>query len=428
MSKRQESSPTVSAPSESHKPVAIKPDVDFIRVLSKESNNTYKLCMQCGTCSVTCGISPDRAPFPRKEMAWAAWGLKDRLIEDPDIWFCHQCNDCSTRCPRGARPGDLLASVRQEVIAHFAAPRFLGKWVKSPKYIPLLLAVPAVLLGLALLLRDPVERTLGFSTEVTDRIVFSYSSIFPHWMLNSLFLFFSALALIAAIAGISRFWRTMKSADAAAGYKPSGKSLSASVWTAIKKIVTHENFSSCTTESSRFLPHFCAFFGFVALLMVTFWVITNTLNPLIQGSFAYPFNFWNPLKLLANLGGAALILGCVLMIFDRLYGKDASSSAYSDWAFLLLLLLVVGTGFFTEILHYGRLVPHRHIVYFIHLVFAFALIVYLPYSKFAHLIYRTTALAYIEFMGRDASQPEKKAPYAPKDDKRESPEAAQGVA
>jgi quinone-modifying oxidoreductase subunit QmoC len=76
MSERQESSPQVSASSENLKPVLIEPDVNFIRILSKETGNTFKLCMQCGTCSVTCDVSPDRAPFPRKEMAWATWGLK----------------------------------------------------------------------------------------------------------------------------------------------------------------------------------------------------------------------------------------------------------------------------------------------------------------------------------------------------------------
>lgn len=428
MSERQESSPTVSAPSESHKPAWIKPDIDFIRVLSKESSNTFKLCMQCGTCSVTCGVSPDRAPFPRKEMAWATWGLKNRLLGDPDVWLCHQCNDCSTRCPRGARPGDVLASIRQEIIAHFAVPRFLGKWVRKPQYIPLLLAIPAVLLGLILLVRDPVERALGFSNQVSDRIVFSYSSVFPHWALNSLFLFFSALALLAAVASVVRYWRVMKSRSARDGFVPSGKGLGASIATAIKKIIVHEKFASCTTENSRFLPHLCVFFGFIALLVVTFWVITNSLNPLIQGSFVYPFDFWNPLKLFANIGGAALIIGCVLMIYDRLYGENASSSAYSDWFFLLLLLAVVGTGFVTELLHYARLVPHRHVAYFIHLVFAFTLIVYLPYTKFAHLIYRTAALAFIELTDREKAKPPLKASVQPRNDTGKEPDAAQGVA
>jgi quinone-modifying oxidoreductase subunit QmoC len=421
----ERSSHTVSAPPEGHRPVLIEPDVDFIRVLSKESSNTFKLCMQCGTCSVTCGISPDRAPFPRKEMAWATWGLRDRFLGDPDIWFCHQCNDCSTRCPRGARPGDVLASIRQEVIAHFAVPRFLGRWVRKPQYIPLLLAIPAVLLGLALVARDPIEKALGISTPLSDRIVFPYYSVFPHWMLNSFFLLFSALALLAAALGVVRFWRAMKAASAEEGFIRSGKSLGACVASALKKIITHENFATCTTENSRFLPHYFVFFGFVALLVVTLWVITNTLNPLMQGAFVYPFNFWNPLKLFANFGGALLVVGCVLMIFNRIYDERAGSSTYSDWAFLVTLLTVVVTGFITELLHYARLVPHRYVAYYIHLVFVFALIVYLPYSKFAHLIYRTAALAFIEFSGRDTVP---KAAGTLGDDKGKELEAVKSIA
>ena len=66
------------------------------------------------------------------------------------------------------------------------------------------------------------------------------------------------------------------------------------------------------------------------------------------------------------------------------------------------LLAVVVTGFMSEALHYARLEPHRQIAYFLHLVVVFALLMYLPYSKFAHLIYRTTAMVYAECSGRNA--------------------------
>jgi quinone-modifying oxidoreductase subunit QmoC len=152
----------------------------------------------------------------------------------------------------------------------------------------------------------------------------------------------------------------------------------------------------------------CVFFGFLALTLVTLWVITAKHNPIIQGSFVYPFGFWHPWKMLANLGGVALLLGCLLMAGERLRDDEKiGSGAYFDWALISMLLLVVMTGFITEVLHFLRLEPHRHIAYFVHLIFAFAVLMYMPYSKLAHLFYRGAAIVFAEYSGRngEASPP-----------------------
>ena len=90
----------------------IIPDIEFKKTLKKMSGAPLNECMQCGTCSVVCSLAPENKPFPRKEMILAGWGLKDRLLTDADIWLCHQCGDCSTHCPRGVRPADILAAMR----------------------------------------------------------------------------------------------------------------------------------------------------------------------------------------------------------------------------------------------------------------------------------------------------------------------------
>jgi quinone-modifying oxidoreductase subunit QmoC len=144
------------------------------------------------------------------------------------------------------------------------------------------------------------------------------------------------------------------------------------------------------------------FYGFIALTMVTLWVITARYNPLIRGEFVYPFAFLNPWKILANVGGAAVVVGCLLMIRDRLRDSDqAGAGSYFDWLLISTVLLVAITGFITEILHYVRLEPHRHVAYFVHLVFVFAVLMYLPYSKLAHLAYRAVAIVFAEHIGRD---------------------------
>jgi len=399
----QKDSPVLRAPSPIDRPVFVESDLNFIEALRRQAGDSYKKCIQCGTCSSTCEISPDWKPFPRKEMAWAVWGMKEPLLKDPDVWLCYHCNDCSIQCPRGARPGDVLGAVRQECIRHYSFPRFLGNWAGEPQSVLLMLGIPAALLTLALAMRGRIESAVGISTTISDKIVYSYSSMYPHWMLNSLFLFLTALVVIVSVVGVVRFWQALKSAPADVIPGAHTKGILPSIVSTVKNIITHRDFKKCTSAHSRLWSHGGVIFGFTALSVVTIWVFTSGINPLLDKDFVYPFGFWSPWKMLANVGGLALLAGCLLMIFERLReNAQTGSGSYSDWALLGLLVAVVGTGFITEVLHYLRLEPHRHLAYFVHLIFAGALILYLPYSKLAHLIYRTTAMVFAEHTGRTA--------------------------
>jgi quinone-modifying oxidoreductase subunit QmoC len=405
----QESPQDVRTRTNGKKPVLIEPDLEFIRIMGRTGGDSLKMCFQCGTCSATCPLAPDDHPFPRKEMAWAVWGMKDRLMADPDVWLCHHCNDCSTNCPRGARPGDVLGAVRQQAIIHYAMPRFLARWVGNPKYIPLLLAIPAVLLWLAVSFRDRIGGALGFHVPTEEEIVFSFTPLLPHWLLDSFFGLFGALALLAAVVGIWRFARALKRSEAWGEDPKPVKGVGASIATVVAKILTHYNFTFCETDHRRSISHFGVFFGFLALTLVTLWIITGPVNPLIRGDFIYPFSIFSPWKILANLGGLAILAGLLMMIWDRLYfGHLAGTSSYFDWFLVWTLFLVVASGFATEFLHYLRMTPHRQVAYFGHLVLVFGLLIYLPYSKLAHLLYRTTAMIFAERYGRIVGEPAKK--------------------
>jgi quinone-modifying oxidoreductase subunit QmoC len=389
-------------------PVVVEPDLEFIRSLGPTGGDSLKKCFQCGTCSATCPLAPDDRPFPRKEMAWAVWGLKDRLMADPDVWLCHHCNDCSTNCPRGARPGDVLGAVRQQAVIHYAMPRFLARMVGDPRFIPLLLAIPALLLWGAMANREALGEALGFSAPVGEEIVYSFTPLLPHWLLNTFFGFFVFLAFLGALVGVIRFSRALAKSPAWGEEPTPVKGVWTSIFTVIRKILTHENFTFCETDHRRSISHFGVFFGFLALTLVTLWIITGPINPLIRSDFVYPFSFFSPWKILANLGGLAILAGLLMMIWDRLYfGHLAGTSSYFDWFLVWTLFLVVASGFATELLHYLRMGPHRHVAYFVHLVLIFALLVYLPYSKLAHLLYRTTAMVFAERYGRIVGDPVK---------------------
>jgi quinone-modifying oxidoreductase subunit QmoC len=385
----------------------VEPDLKFVHNVINTGGDSLKKCFQCATCSVVCSISPDKRPFPRKEMIWAQWGLKDKLIASPDVWLCHQCNDCSTHCPRSARPGDVLAAVRKHSLIEYATPGFFARWVARAGFLPILFIIPAVLLALALAVKAPLndlllpafnafDQALGLKEHVSHGM--EYAGLFPHWLLIGFFSSFTGLAMLFGLIGIVRFWRDMHAADTRAGHITKTHGLISSAIKVILNIMTHNKFSGCTATKSRFISHLGIFYGFIGLLIVTVWAIVVLY--ITQGP--YPFDFMNPMKLFGNLSGIALIAGCCIVIYNRLANKDATGKSTNfDWTFVWILMGVGITGFITQFMRFAEVQAVGFPVYFIHLVFVFFLLVYLPYSKFAHVLYRTVAMIYAEHTGRN---------------------------
>ena len=127
--------------------IAINGDLEFVQELLGSGAAELKYCYQCATCTVVCPITPDESPFPRKEMVYAQFGLKEKLVSSLDSWLCIHCNDCSTHCPRGARPGDVMNVIRSMSIVHFSRPAFLAAAAQSPSRIWMLFLIPMIIIA-----------------------------------------------------------------------------------------------------------------------------------------------------------------------------------------------------------------------------------------------------------------------------------------
>jgi quinone-modifying oxidoreductase subunit QmoC len=373
----------------------VEPDVKFVKQLRRLGGDTLKKCFQCATCSVVCPISPDERPFPRKEMIAAQWGLKDKLVGNMDVWLCHHCNDCSTYCPRGARPGDLLNAVRAYSIQEYAWPKWLGKIVPDGRFWWLLLAIPVAIflfvLGVTGHLHIPegeVEFAKFFPTLLVDVIFVPLANL---W-----------LPLVFAI-GIYRFMNDIHKKAVAQG-NAKRKDLNIpdflkSLVCMLPTVLRHNKFSDCTANKDRYVAHLLVFYGFIGLFIVTqvFFVALYILQ--IPG----PYAFANPVKILALISGISLLVGAILMLSNRLKdrGPNVGKGSWFDWSLIIVVLGLAVTGLLSWFTRLAHLPGIAYPMYFTHLVFVFCLFAYLPFSKLAHMVYRTLAMAYSRYSERE---------------------------
>ncbi|MDI6729748.1 MAG: quinone-interacting membrane-bound oxidoreductase complex subunit QmoC [Thermodesulfovibrionales bacterium] len=362
----------------------VEPDTKFIKQVIDSGGESLKKCFQCATCSVMCSLSPDTKPFPRKEMIWAQWGLKDRLVKDPDVWLCHQCGDCTAYCPRGAKPGDVLSSLRSCSAQHYAFPKFLGKALSEAKYLPLLFAIPVIIL-LAVL------SAIGHLNIPAGEIVFS--KFVPIKYVDAVFMTVTGFVLLSLAIGLSRFWKDINVNQST----PKGNFLK-TFFSALIEILTHSRFKKCEVNKIRYYAHLGIFYGFIGLFIVANF---HFISLYVFGKLETPMPLLNPVKMFANLSALVLFVGLTLVIYNRLTNKEASRGTYYDWALILAIYAIAISGILTEVARLADIATLAYPLYFVHLVFVFYLIAYLPYSKLAHLLYRTTAMVYEKYSQRD---------------------------
>ncbi|MCB2229450.1 quinone-interacting membrane-bound oxidoreductase complex subunit QmoC [bacterium] len=381
----------------------VDPDLEMIREVKRVGGDTLKRCYQCATCSVVCSLSPADRPFPRKEMILAQWGQRDQLVADPDVWLCHQCNDCSTRCPRGARPGDVLAAVRSYIYEHYSFPRFMGKALATPAALPWLILTPILLLAASVLAFAPRLADGSFAFLHSD--IVDFNIFLPHSSVDALFVLGNILVFFLAAVGFKRFWSGLQA-------ESPGKQMSfvSGLILTAREILAHTRFKDCEENKPRATAHMLLLYGFIGAMITTgcvfvFVFIPHYLHLLglesISSFFAVPIDLPHPVKILGAVSGVLLVIGGAMLISRRWSNRDSvGANGYTDYLFLYVIFIVGLTGMLSWLVRWAGLAIPAYTIYFIHMVSVFFLLWYMPYSKFAHMIYRTLALVHARQIAR----------------------------
>lgn len=362
---------------------AVEPDLAFVRDIRSLGGDRVKQCYQCATCSVVCRVTPAEHPFPRKEMLWAQWGLRDRLEADPDIWLCHGCGDCTVSCPRDADPAGLMAALRSQAVARWSVPAFAARLVSGPEWLPVLLALPIAIMIAAFAAAGGLRFPPG-QIEYAHFVAEDAIDIAAACILGPIYL--------AAAWGLLRFWRALGAQMPVREGRP---------WPALGAvagaILRHDSFRRCVAGRARTWQHVLVLYGFLLLFAASLG------RAVYHYAFGYDLELGlgNLVKVAGNAGGVMVLVACGAMIAARLRRRAGfAKTTYGDWYLLWSLALTALTGFLTEISRLAAAGHAAYVVYLVHLVFVFTLLAYLPYSKLAHVIYRTLALLHAERLQR----------------------------
>jgi quinone-modifying oxidoreductase subunit QmoC len=165
---------------------------------------------------------------------------------------------------------------------------------------------------------------------------------------------------------------------------------------ALIDIVTHKNFGKCSTAAqSRRWGHFLVMWGFIGAAAASTFIVIWMYGPIVglPTEIIFPIAQSHPFKILGNLAAVFLVVGGALILAYRLAASSPKSNAF-DNLLLGVVLTVIATGVGSEV---GRLFFSPTVamwIYIVHLTAVVCLFLAVPYSKFAHLVYRTLAMTH----------------------------------
>lgn len=355
--------------------------IPALNLQETEVERQMTICNACRYCEGFCAVFP--AMTRHLEFGQADIHYLANL--------CHNCGACLTACQYAA-PHEFavnvpkaMAKVRLETYVSYAWPQPLGKLYQRN--------------GLTLALASGAGLTLFLAlTLLTKGNLFTampggnFYGIFPH---NTLALMFGAVfgfAVLALSIGVRRFWREISPAEAPLPLKASA-ALEAGANVAQLKYLDGGHGEGCTNADDKFTLwrrrfHHLTFYGFMLCFAAT--GVATLYHYMLNWSAPYPV-ISLPV-LLGIFGGVGLLIGPAGLLWMNLHRNPQQGDENQkpmDLGFIALLFLVSASGLallaWRESSALGLLLA-------IHLGLVMAFFLTMPYSKFAHGIFRSAAL------------------------------------
>ncbi len=382
--------------------MAMRVDTAVLRDMKRYGAFDISACFNCGNCTAVCPLSQDSTAFPRRMIRYAQLGQPRHLAASRELWLCYYCAECSDTCPRQAEPGEFMASARRFAIASFDPTTIARRVYRSSAFTWTLLTVVFAAL-LAIMLAGSPGWPSGRVTSDALLTFVPYETI--HWLGIGVGVVAAALTVATVV---NMLWAISRAPspgglgvpDAKPGVFPLAPALGA-LKTTVLEILGQGRYRDCESEkpvrpaplpARRWFAHYCIMMGMVGLALAT------ALDYLFKTPGSYE-PIWSPVRLLGTIAGAALLYGATVAAIQRLRKADKYSShtMLTDWLFLGFLWAIGLTGFVLELADYATLSSWVGVVFLVHVALAMELILLLPFTKLAHIVYRPLAIWFTEF-------------------------------
>lgn len=340
-------------------------------------------CYNCGTCTAICNLSTPESPFPRKMVRYIQLGQRDKILNSTEPWLCYYCGDCSTKCPRGADPGETMMVLRRYLTSLYDWTGFARKFYTSEKFEIMAIAVVAFLVGLGMII---------FRAGPANMEHPALNSVWPSHRVEQADL---VMAAVLTFFLLSNVFRCVKIVMGEYLSKIPLRFYTSELKYLLTHFLTQKRFGQCNDRKQWFI-HLMIMTGYASVFLMVVVLINGLTIEGLKFQRDWPeYPIFHPIRLVGYYATFAIMYGTTYAIIGRLKkSKPAYKNSHAtDWMFLILLQLTTMTGIFVHFTRLLDLPMATYVIYVIHMMVAVPMLVLeVPFAKWAHLAYRPVVL------------------------------------